>query len=234
MAKKPYRSIAYQMTKGEKIAGWIWLPFYLMLLSCLLSYGAKLLGIDLNAITMNVAYFAVNLLFVLIAFRRFLLQRFFGSSFWDFLQALILGGVLYYAGTWLVNFLITAFAGEFTIFNNETVGALVGQNRYVMLVISVILAPIIEETLIRGVVFGSFYGASPVLAYIVSCFVFAFMHNWAYFETQPPAAVLLSCLPYIPAGIALGWVYKKSGSIWCAVTLHALINANSFGLLHLR
>ena len=231
MAKKPCASLESQMTRTERILGWCWLPFYLFALSMLIGWVFRLLNVPTDEISVNVIYFSVNLLFVLIAFRRFLLQRFFGKGIWDFLQALIVGGVLYYAGTWLIQAGITRFFGEFTVFNNVQVESLASQNPTFMLIVSVVLAPVIEETLVRGVVFGSFYGASGVLAYLVSGFLFIFMHNWQYLQTNALRDVLLSCLPYIPACIALGWVYEKSGSIWCSITLHALINAASFGLL---
>ena len=112
-------------------------------------------------------------------------------------------------------------------------GDLVLANRYAMMFVTIILAPIIEETLIRGLVFGSLHRTSRALAYVVSCFLFVFMHNWQYFALYPVGSVLLSCLPYIPAAIALGWVYEKSSTIWAPITLHALINAMSFGILTL-
>ena len=81
--------------------------------------------------------------------------------------------------------------------------------------------------------FGSLHRTSRVLAYFVSCFIFVFMHNWQYFALYPAGKVLLSCIPYIPAAAALGWVYEKAETIWAPITLHAIINAMSFGLLTL-
>ena len=49
-------------------------------------------------LTVNLIYFAVNLAVVLIIFHDFLRQRFFGPGFWNFVQAIILGFVLYYVG----------------------------------------------------------------------------------------------------------------------------------------
>ena len=135
--------------------------------------------------------------------------------------------------TWAVRFALDKLVPGYTIYNNETVGDLVLANRYAMLFVTIILAPIIEETLIRGLVFGSQHRTSRALAYVVSCFLFVFMHNWQYFALYPVGSVLLSCLPYIPAAIALGWVYEKSSTIWAPITLHALINAMSFGILTL-
>ena len=170
MAKKP--SLGCGLSRAATIAGWCYLPFYLFLLSYLIQYAAALLGLHPSALTVNLIYFAVNLAVVLIIFRDFLRQRFFGPGY--------------------------------TIYNNETVGDLVLANRYAMMFVTIILAPIIEETLIRGLVFGSLHRTSRALAYVVSCFLFVFMHNWQYFALYPVGSVLLSCLPYIPAAIALG------------------------------
>ena len=231
MAKKP--SLGYGLSRAATVAGWCYLPFYLFLLSYLIQYAAALLGLHLSALTVNLIYFAVNLAAVLIIFHDFLRQRFFGPGFWNFVQALILGFVLYYAVTWAVRFALDKLVPGYTIYNNETVSGLVLANRYAMMFVTIILAPIIEESLIRGLVFGSLHRTSRVLAYAVSCFLFVFMHNWQYFALYPVGSVLLSCLPYIPAAIALGWVYEKASTIWAPITLHALINAMSFGILTL-
>ncbi len=160
---KSYYSLGCGLSRAEAIAGWCYLPFYLVLLSAGIQYLAALLHVSLTALTINIVYFSINLLFVLLVFRNFLLQRFFGSGFWNFVQALILGFVLYYAGTWAIQALEQLLAGQFTIYNNETVNDLIFENRYVMLAVSVIFAPVIEETLVRGVVFGTIRPASRVL-----------------------------------------------------------------------
>lgn len=58
-------------------------------------------------------------------------------------------------------------------------------DRRAMSFVTIILAPILEETLVRGLVFGSLHRTSRWLAYIVSCFLFVFMHNWQYFALYP-------------------------------------------------
>ena len=213
---KSYYSLGRSLSRAEAIAGWCYLPFYLVLLSAGIQYLAAALHVSLTALTINIIYFSINLLFVLLVFRNFLLQRFFGSGFWNFVQALE-----------------HLLAGQVTIYNNVTVNELIFENRYVMLAVSVVFAPVIEETLVRGVVFGTIRPASRVLAYIVSALLFTLMHNWQYFGLYPALSILLSCLPYIPASVALAWVYEKGGTIWAPITLHALINAMSFGLLTL-
>ena len=123
MAKKP--SLGYGLSRAATIAGWCYLPFYLFLLSYLIQYVAALLGLHPSMLTVNLIYFAVNLAVVLIIFHDFLRQRFFGPGFWNFVQAIILGFVLYYAATWAVRFALDKLAPGYTIYNNETVGELV-------------------------------------------------------------------------------------------------------------
>ena len=166
---KSYYSLGRSLSRAEAIAGWCYLPFYLVLLSAGIQYLAAALHVSLTALTINIIYFSINLLFVLLVFRNFLLQRFFGSGFWNFVQAIILGFVLYYAATWAVRFALDKLAPGYTIYNNETVGELVLADRRAMSFVTIILAPIIEETLVRGLVFGSLHRTSRWLAYIVSC-----------------------------------------------------------------
>lgn len=232
MAKNDYHT--YSLTQTETILGWLWLPVYLVFLSWGLQALFSLLKIEYTTFALNIVYFSVNLLFVVLVFRRFLQQRFFGSGFWNFVQALILGFALYAAATWLIRFLLTRLSWELTIYNNDAIADLVNVNRYVMLAVTVIAAPIIEETLLRGVVFGSLRSTGRVPAYAVSCVIFIFMHVWQFFGVYPFGSVLLNCLAYIPAALALCWTYEKSGTIWGSITLHALINAASFGLLELH
>lgn len=233
MARKPSHSLQCGLTKAETIAGWCYLPFYLVLLSAIIQYVFRWLSLPLTELTLNIVYFVVNLTAVLIIFHRFLRQRFFGGSFWLYVQSVILGFVLYYASTYLIDLAVNLLGGTMTLYNNNTIAGLVDTNYYVMLFITIILAPVIEETLIRGLVFGSVHGVSRPMAYILSCIIFTLMHSWQYFGAYPLGSVLLSCLPYIPASVALAWVYEKSGTIWASITLHALINAISFGVLRL-
>ena len=233
MAKRASRSAVRYLTRAELILGWCYLPVYLVALNVLLTYLNRRFSLGLDLLGINCIYFAVNFLAVLLIFRRFLRQPFFGSRFWDFVQALILGFVLHWAATQLLSLLLTRLVPDFTIYNNKTVTGLVSQNRWVMLAISLVLAPVIEETLVRGLVFGSLREGSRVMAYLVSAVLFTLMHNWQYLGVYPLRSVLFSCIPYLPASAALAWTYEKSGTIWCAVTLHALINAMSFGLIPL-
>ena len=231
--RSSHHSLGMGLSKAETIAGWCYLPFYLVFLSVIIQKIAEWLQIPLTDYGLNLTYFCLNLMFILVIFHRFLRQKFFGAGFWNFVQALILGFVMHYVGTWLIQEGVELLFGTFTVFNNETVEGLITSNEIAMMIITIVLAPIIEETLIRGLVFGSLHSTSRILAYFMSAFIFVLMHNWQYFGLHSVGDVLLSCLPYIPSAIALGWTYEKAGTIWAPIAMHAAINAMSYGLFQL-
>ena len=231
MAKAHY-DIGLKMTKAQTILGWLYLPFYLVLTSTAIVLTGHLLGTELSEYTVNILYFSCNLVFVLLVYHRFLLKSILGFTehFWLFIQTLILGFALYYIGNMIFVGVFSIFAGDTTIANNEAVAELISENKTVMLLCSVIAVPIVEETLVRGVVFGSFHRINRYLAYAVSILLFSVMHVWQFAGELSIPALIYNGLAYIPASVALGWAYEKSGTILCPIVLHAIINAVAYGV----
>lgn len=86
-----------------------------------------------------------------------------------------------------------------------------------MLVVAVIVAPINEELLFRGVIFRFLrQRLGRAIAYAVSGALFGFMHgNWAGF------------LPLALLGVALALAYEHSGDIRVPIVVHGLFNLNT-------
>jgi membrane protease YdiL (CAAX protease family) len=77
-----------------------------------------------------------------------------------------------------------------------------------------VAAPIVEETIFRGVLYRWLRGVLPMgLAMLFSGAVFAAAH-----------AVTLLFLPLLGFGVLLAWIYERSGSLWPGVIVHALFN----------
>lgn len=228
-------NLGVPMTKAQRICGWLYLPFYLVLTALGISFVARLLHLQLSPLTLNLVYFALNFVFVLLVFHRWLIKslRGFTEKFWPFVQTLILGFALYYLGGMALNFILLLFTEIPANANTEMVGSLFSQNQVVMALCTIIVAPIVEETLVRGVVFGSFHKINRYLAYTMSILLFSLMHVWQYAGTVDLLTLILNALSYIPAGIALGWTYEKSGTILCPIFLHAIINAIACGIMSL-
>ncbi len=80
---------------------------------------------------------------------------------------------------------------------------------------AVIMAPFLEELLFRGVIYPAFKRAMPALpAALLASFIFSALHGY----TPDGAAILLF------DALLLCLLYEISGTIWCGVLAHALMN----------
>ena len=231
MANAKSRSLGPGLSTAEKVAGFCYLPFYVVLLALILEYCSHLFGLDLTMLQINICYFVINCIVVWIIFHNFLVRSFRAIHVWELIQALILGFVLYYAGNFLYSLILGWLDLSVTSYNDQTVMELAAQSQIAMVLCGVILAPMIEETLVRGLLFGVIHRHSRIAAYIVTILFFAAIHVWQYALLYDWKSVLLAALQYVPAGIALGWTYEKSNTIWAPILLHMVINAISFGIM---
>ena len=221
------------LSRFETILGFCYLPSYFFLLPLLLEAIFSAVGVRLTDLTLNLAYYCINFIVILLIFHRFLLDALRRIQIWDFVQAVILGFVFYYALSWLVSFLILRVSPDLQNPNNQAVDVLTAAGGLPMTLCVVLLAPVVEESLMRGLIFGTIRPHSRLAAYLVSVFVFAAMHLWQYLLSESPLTLLLSFLQYIPGGVALAWTYEKADSIWGSVLLHCAINAVALGVLSL-
>ena len=224
-------SLGVRLSKAQIIAGYLYLPFYVALLSLGLYFVTDLLGLSLTELELNTCWFVLNVIIVWAIFHKFLLRSLRHIRFWDLVQACILGFVFYYAATWLFGFLISLLNLRIVSFNDEAVQTLVSDSYWLMVVCSVVIAPMVEETLVRGLIFGSIRPKSRIAAYLASILFFSMMHVWAYIPTEGLMPVLLAAAQYIPASIALGWTYEKANTVWAPIILHMAINAVSMSLI---
>ena len=80
-----------------------------------------------------------------------------------------------------------------------------------------IMAPLLEEWMCRGVIMrGLLYHSGPLKAILWSALIFGAMH------LHPWQAV-----PAFFAGIAIGWVYWRTRSIWAPIFMHFVNNGTS-------
>ena len=100
-----------------------------------------------------------------------------------------------------------------------------------MIAVAVFMAPLVEECLFRGVLFGAIRPRSRFWAYAVSIAAFALYHVWQYAFMYQDARLLLSALRYVPVSAALAFCYEQTRSIWPPVFFHMFINAMSLTLV---
>lgn len=221
------------MTTAEIVAGLCYLPFYLVLWSLILPWVFQKLGLSGTLININLCYFYLNFIAIVVIFHRTLAASFrnIGRNFWGFLQTLVLGFALYYVGNFLVNLLLEWLAPTLVNPNDATVSSMATSSFRAMVVCSVLLGPLVEETLVRGLIFGNLRRYNRIAAYVVSILLFSAMHLWQYVLAASPLTLLFSALQYVPAGIAMAWTYEKSGNLWGPIVLHAILNGISLGII---
>ena len=95
------------------------------------------------------------------------------------------------------------------------------------LLIVLFLAPFVEETLFRGLVFGGLKEKSRPLAYAASCGLFALAHVWQFAVANRDAGYFLMMLQYLIPGLVLAWAYDHAGTLWASIGLHAGVNTLS-------
>ena len=96
-----------------------------------------------------------------------------------------------------------------------------------MAVAAILLAPITEETLLRGLVFGGLRQKNRIVAYVLTALLFSGMHVMNYVLQMDLVSILLNLLLYMLPSVALCACYEYAGTIWAPIFLHMIINALS-------
>lgn len=217
-----------RMTKGELIAGCTYLPLHYVVLPILIPVYAYFSVSELSATTLNMAYYAIGILFLAIFMRRYIRDQFdvLLDNITRCLLSLVMAIAMYFALAYIISALLLLFMENFSNPNSETVTSLAHANFGTMFAISVFMAPLVEEVLFRGVVFGGLRKKSRAAAYIISTILFCFYHVWQY--AMLDISFVIYAVQYIPHAIALAYAYDRSGSIYTPIVLHMLLNALAF------
>jgi len=223
------------MTKGETVFGWVYLLLQQFLpIPIVFLLGA--IGIRLTTAWLNIVFFALNFFVVATVMHKYLAAnlRSFGKHFGRCLAVATAGFAVYWAVNMLVSIAISLYWPEFANANDANLKAMSGECYWPFLLCTVILVPITEETLFRGVLFGSVYKLSPAVAYIFSALIFSAIHVVPYIGTDgfTLTTALISVVQYLPASVCLAWVYEASGSIITPTLVHAAVNM--IGVLAMR
>lgn len=222
------------MTPTERVLGWIWMPVNTFLLPILAAVYVYANPGQLSDGAMNLVTYAVSAVALLL-----MLRRFWRESFHRMLDrpgrclgAVLLGGLVNYALSLAVSpVLMLALDGAVDNPNNAALVEIAQQDLGMIKAASIFLAPLVEETLFRGVVFGSLRPKHRVWAYVLSTGLFCLLHVWQYILVSADASLLVYALQYVPSGVALALCYERSGSIWPPVFLHMLLNTVAFMVL---
>lgn len=226
--------LSSSITQRETQYGWVWLVFETLIFSWLLQVLNQLLPTPLPQAEVNFLFFSVNFTVVVILFRRYLWAqiRQIPDLIGNIIFTVIAGFIAYLISNFLLmQVLLTLNPKHFSV-NDVTIQSLVEEDYFLMFLGSVILVPITEECLFRGLVFRGVYDRSPILAWVLSIVLFSSVHIISYLGTYPAETILLCFVQYIPAGVCLAGAYRLSGSLLSPILIHALVNL--LGMMALR
>lgn len=228
------KKIAVVPNKKQSIAGYIYLAVQLLVLQPALAIVNLLLPVPMDNTTLNIVYFIINFLCVAAIFWGYLISS--GKQFFSSLLKCLCYAFLAFSAYWVastfISSLIYGIDPNFSNVNDENINQMTRDNFTLMAIGTVLLVPITEETLYRGLIFGKIYNRSRVLAYLVSTLAFAALHVIGYIGYYEPKLLLLCLLQYLPAGLCLGWAYASTGSVWTSILVH--ITVNSIAMLSMR
>ena len=214
------------LTRKEKIWGMGYFLFETQLLAKLLPLLNALLPAPLPESEINALFFLLNFGAVAFIFRRYLRLQL--VSIVNGLPTILGTAFVGFFAYWIANFFMTqviwAINPEFQSINDTAIQDMVQENFVLMLFGTVLLVPITEECLFRGLVFRGLYDCKPVLGWICSVALFCAVHVVGYIGAYPLQMLLLCFIQYIPAGLCLAGAYRFSGSILSPILIHAMVN----------
>ncbi len=213
------------MTKREMTFGWGWLAVQMLVLPSLVSSIAAPWG----SAAVNFSYHLVSLLAVTVIFHRYLKQelRQFTAGFKKVLPVIAVSLTVYYVAGEVLLCLITAIDPGFRNVNDDSIAVLRQGNLALTAVMTVALAPVSEECLFRGLIFGCARKHNRWAAYAISAAAFGTLHVMGYVGSFGAVQLLLCFVQYLPAGLVLAAAMEKTNSIVTAMCIHATINAVS-------
>ena len=167
-------------------------------------------------------YAAVFGLIIWWAYRVFIKYRRWQPTRQTFLQRLgwIFGGWLtILLGEQLLNVLNYVIYHQTETANNQAIGQLMGSNHIVMIIMSfaaVVLNPIAEELIFRGVVMNFLFKDNSFWAPIIL--------SGVLFTLEHSSTNIISYLIYFYLGAVFAYIYRKTGNITNTMMLHAFNN----------
>ena len=213
-------------SRREILWGGIYLILYISILPLALPLVMMLLFPQLDSAQVNFIYFTMNFAAVTVIFRKYLIQSFQDATRVPF--ATLRYALLGYLGSMLLSGLvdsaIVSLYPDFMNVNDNNIGAMLQQNYTLMAIGAVILAPITEELLFRGLIFRGLYDRSPVVAYILTMILFSLIHVSGYIGYYDVKLLFFCFLQYLPAAYCLSFAYRYSGNIVAPILMHMVTN----------
>ncbi len=216
--------LSISMTRREALFGWSYLLISTLVLPSLI--GAAGYWLELSVTEHNILYFCINFISVIAIFHRFLWKslQVVREKPWRCLRCAFQGLIIYFGCMWLLSAITPWIDPNFSNINDDAIAEMVQERTGLFALCTVLLVPVAEEVLFRGLLFQGFYRKSPLLAYCLTTVCFAVIHLIGYIGSADWTTLLLCFIQYLPAGIALANAYAASDTIATPIFMHIIIN----------
>lgn len=214
-----------RLTASERLRGWIFFALYVFVFPFLMAWVQRAFPTEWPVAEASVVYYLLVGVLLFLLLWNFLRENFSLLLDWlpENLAALVTGlagAVVLYLLVMLIPYPVdnpntASYAVEYLLAPQAT------------LVILVVLMPLAEEILFRGLLFGCVRGYSRTLAWVLSIVLYCVYCVWQFVFSYGSFDLryLTLMLQYLPMAAALTWCYDMGGSIWSPVLLHAILNA---------
>lgn len=126
------------------------------------------------------------------------------------------------------NSIVKLFVDRATSVNQQQVESLTKNIPALMFIVTGFLAPIGEELIFRGVVFTGLRKCNRTLAYVVSAFLFGFIHVMSSVFAGN-IGEMVQMIPYVCSGLVFAYIYESTDNIWASILTH--MTNNIFAML---
>ena len=225
MANRKHLTVS--LTRDELLWGWVYLAFEFLFLPTILQLVSFSLFPGISDAEFNFLYYFVNFLATILIFHSFL-SRNLGVAKGKLLQVglyVLLGLVIYWTSNLVMSELTFRIMPDFYNVNDAGIAAMSQEAFLLMAIGTVLLVPVAEESLFRGLLFRGIYGKSRWAAYAVSALCFCLPHVSVYIGSYDLSLLAMCFIQYLPAGLMLAWSYEKSNTILTPIIIHTIINA---------
>ena len=228
MPEKSTQTFTSSLKKGEYIAALAYLPVHIIGIPAII---AMLLFSVYDSLTLNIVSYAFATLYMLVFLGRFLRRDF--DALCDrpvrfIVEIGVSYGIYYLSNLVIAGILLSLNSSDNP--NNVSIVDLAIESGRQMTIMTVVMAPLVEELMFRAGVFGLLRKYSRVAAYAASMLLFSAYHVWAYAINDPSYWIYI--IQYLPVSFLLCRCYERCNSIWGSIGLHMLVNAMSMWAIH--
>jgi|GEM_PF-1097355 len=192
-----------------------------------LAYRFGLTDPDTFSLFYNIIFQVIMIVFLLILFRNVLKQSFAGLKSYTpgyFLECYGICYGAFFAANIVASLLTVLINGADSVsLNQQTIMNMTGTNPSAMAVMAILLGPVVEELIFRGIIYRQTRRFGKAAAILVSSVTFGLTHVMGSVLSGNPRELLL-VLPYVIMGVSLSVIYESRRNLLFPIIVHMTQN----------